>query len=86
MFSTVTYLGNSTHYTLMTRVKYSITVTGLPFDQMESSPYMQLRSGNPVRRQRDEKYIHCKIGTGFPPTSEFSFTQGFMKEFMTDDE
>ena len=35
-----------------------ITVTGLPFDQMEPSRSMQTRSGNPVR-------VYSETGTGF---------------------
>ena len=58
-----------------------ITVTGLPFDQMEPSRSMQTRSGNPVRTPK-------LIGTAFSPrifpTSELSFTEGFMNELMTD--
>ena len=52
-----------------------ITVTVLPFDQMEPSRSMQTRSGNPVGTPKRN---------GIFPTSELSFTQGFMNELMTD--
>ena len=51
-----------------------ITVTALPFDQMEPSRSMQTRSGNPVRTPN---------WNGILPTSELSFTRGFMNELMT---
>ena len=52
-----------------------ITVTVLPFDQMEPSRSMQTRSGNPV----------CTPNwNGIFPTSELSFTRGFMNALMTD--
>ena len=52
-----------------------ITVTVLPFDQMEPSRSMQTRSGNPVRTPNRNRIF---------PTSELSFTRGFMNELMTD--
>ena len=52
-----------------------ITVTVLPFDQMEPSCSMQTRSGNPVRTPNWNRIF---------PTSELSFTRGFMNELMTD--
>ena len=52
-----------------------ITVTVLPFDQMEPSHSMQTRSGNPVRTPNRN---------GVFPTSELNFTRGFMNELMTD--
>ena len=52
-----------------------ITVTGLPFDQMELSRSMLTRSGNPVRNPN---------WNGIFLTSELSFTRGFMNELMTD--
>ena len=45
-----------------------ITVTVLPFDQMESSRSMQTRSGN---------LVHTPNWDGIFPTSELSFTRGF---------
>ena len=51
------------------------TVTGLPFDQMDPSRSMEHRSGNSVRILKLERDF---------PTSELSFTQGFMNELMTD--
>ena len=52
-----------------------ITVTVLPFDQMEPSRSMQTRSGNPVRTPNRN---------GIFPTSELSFTRGFMNELRGD--
>ena len=54
----------------------NITVTGLPFDQMEPSRSMQTRSGK----------TRCVLQNwnGIFPTSELSFTRGFMNELMTD--
>ena len=52
-----------------------ITVTGLPFDQMEHSRSMQTRSGNRCVLQN---------WNGIFPTSELSFTRGFMNELVTD--
>ena len=52
-----------------------ITVTDLPFDQMEPSCSMQTRSGNPARTQTWNEIF---------TTSELSFTRGFMNESMTD--
>ena len=52
-----------------------ITVTVLPFDQMEPSRSMQTRSGNQVRTSN---------WNGIFPTSKLSFTRGFMNELMTD--
>ena len=52
-----------------------ITVTGLPFDQMEPSRSMQTRS---------ETQCVLQNWNGIFPTSELSFTRGFMNELMTD--
>ena len=54
-----------------------ITVTVLPFDQMEPSRSMQTRSGNPVRTPN---------WNGIFPTSELSFTMelGFTRGFMNE--
>ena len=52
-----------------------ITVTVLPFDQMEPSRSMQTRSGNQVRTSN---------WNGIFPTSKLSFMRGFMNELMTD--
>ena len=52
-----------------------ITVTVLPFDQMEPSHSMQTRSGNLMRTPN---------WNGIFPTSELSFTRSFMNELMTD--
>ena len=52
-----------------------ITVTVLPFDQVEPSRSMQTRSGHPVRTPN---------WNGIFPTSELSFTRGFMNELKTD--
>ena len=42
-------------HVLYTRRVSVITVTGLPFDQMEPSRSMQTRSGNPVRTPKLER-------------------------------
>ena len=52
-----------------------VTVTGLPFDQMEPSHSMQHRSGNPVRILKAEwDFLDFWL----------SFTRGFMNELMKD--
>ena len=45
----------SVHALCYTRHVGVITVTGLPFDQMEPSCSMQTRSGNPVRTPKSER-------------------------------
>ena len=42
-------------HVLYTRRVSVITVTGLPFDQIEPSRSMQTRSGNPVRTPKLER-------------------------------
>ena len=52
-----------------------ITVTGLPFDQMEPSRSCKLGR---------ETWCVLQNWNGIFPTSELSFTWGFMNELMTD--